>query len=86
MRNQTFIKNHTADAAIAAYRLVINGAADGNVAQAAGVAGSRVHRSGSSASSASAPSNPVASPRRSSSRTGWRSTDDSGCTVCKQRS
>lgn len=38
MRNQTFIKNHTADAAIGAYRLVINGAADGNVAQAAGVA------------------------------------------------
>lgn len=38
MRNQGLIKNHTADAAVGPYRIVVHGAADGNVAQAAGSA------------------------------------------------
>lgn len=35
MRNPGLIKNHTADGAVGAYRIVKHGAADGNVAQAA---------------------------------------------------
>ncbi len=38
MRNPGLVTNHTADAAIAAYRIVKFGAADGNIAQAAAAA------------------------------------------------